>query len=135
MQSIVQHRIRYTNQCRFEIANDLKVANKSLIDYTDKIISDIYELRQRKKDELEEEHLVRDQYMVQNETALKELGEEINILLKNQPDSLHGVLKQYKATTGFIKTLTNGITLPPTNAVDICLDLPKYEKIKQIITE
>ena len=68
--------------------------------------------------------------MVQNLEALDILTKEIDTLLSNKPENLHGVLKQYKATTGFIKTLTNGIIFPSTNKVDITLQLPKYEKIK-----
>jgi len=89
-------------------------------------------LRQRKLEELEEEHLERDTYMSENQDALNILSDEIKQLLNNHPDTLHGVLKQYKATTGFIKTLTNGIIFPNQNPVDITLDLPKYDRIKRI---
>lgn len=60
----------------------LNKAKKNLDGYIEKMISDINALRQRKIQELDEEHLERDQYMEENQQALKVLGEEINILLK-----------------------------------------------------
>ena len=68
-----------------------------------------------------------------NFDALMSLSDQIKEILDKQPDTLHGVLKQYKSTCGFIQTLSNGIIFPPANDVDITLRLPKYEKIKQII--
>jgi len=144
MNSLVHFRIRYTNQCRVDIETDLKKAKKKLTTYTDKIIADIHSLEERKIQELDEEHKKRDIYISQNQVALQRLSSEIKTLLNNKPDNLIGVLKQYKGafitrmlsifndlgTTGFIKTLTNGIIFPSTNPVDVTLDLPKYEKIK-----
>lgn len=60
----------------------LNKAKKNLDEYIDKIIVDINALRQRKIQELDEEHLERDQYMEENQQALNALGEEIDILLK-----------------------------------------------------
>ena len=133
MQNLVKHRIRYTSQCRFQIDSDLKVCQKNLNEYCDKIINDINILRKEKLDELFEEFEFRDKYMSQNFDALMSLSDEIKLLVDKQPDTLHGVLKQYKATWGFINTLSNGIIFPPANNVDITLRLPKYDKIKQII--
>lgn len=53
-------------------------------------------------DELKEEHLFRDEYMLQNQEALQSLSSEIKTLLDNQPETLHGVLKQYKGRASHI---------------------------------
>ena len=135
MQNIVKYRIRYTSQCRFKIDSDLKQWQKSLNDYWNKIISDINSLRQCKLDELQEEFESRDQYMIENFDALMSLSDEIKDLLNWKPGSLHEVLKQYKATSGFIRMITNGIIFPPANDVDVSLILPKYERLKRIIDE
>lgn len=45
------------------------------------------------------------------------------------------MLKQYKGTTAFIKTLTNGIIFPETCKVFVDIKLPKYENIRRIIKE
>lgn len=94
-------------------------------------------------DELREEYEMRDGYMTQNYSALSSLAKDIKELLENQPETLHGVLKQYKGThclnlisigtTSFIKTLTNGIIFPEAVEVDISLEFPDYKKIREII--
>ena len=133
MQDIAKHRTRYTSQWRYKIDTDLKIWQKSLNDYWDKIINDINILRKQKLEELFEEFEYRDKYMSLNFDALMSLSDQIKEILDKQPDTLHGVLKQYKSTCGFIQTLSNGIIFPPANDVDITLRLPKYEKIKQIV--
>lgn len=143
MQNLVQYRIRYTNQCRYDIERDLRKSQKSLAEYIDKIINDLYLLKQQKMDELVEEYRMRDEYMVQNHDALQGLSEQIKKFTDKEPDSLMAALKQYKGklfhlkigTTGFIKALTNGIIFPSTNDVFINLRLPKYDNIRKIISE
>ena len=80
----------------------MNAAQKSLNEYTDRLINDIQEIRKRKMDELKEEHLFRDEYMLQNQEALQGLSSEIKTLLDNQPETLHGVLKQYKGRDSHI---------------------------------
>ncbi|CAI2360886.1 unnamed protein product [Moneuplotes crassus] len=135
MKVIVDERIKYTKKCRHIIDADLKSSKISLNDYIDKIINELNSLRERKTQELDEEHLERDAYMLENIEALDALSEEIQSLLSKNPETLHGVLKKYKSTTGFIKTLTNGIIFPKPIEVDIQLDFPKYDRIKRIIAE
>lgn len=135
MKNMVDKRIKYSSKCRHIIDADLKNSKKTLNEYIDKIITDLHILRDQKIEELEEEHLERDGYMIQNIESLKVLSEEIQKLLDNHPETLHGVLKKYKATTGFIKTLTNGIIFPPPVDVNLSLQLPKYDRIKRIIAE
>jgi hypothetical protein len=98
MQNLVQYRVRYTNQCRYDIERDLRKSQKSLSEYIDKIINDLYLLKQQKMDELMEEYKMRDEYMVQNHEALKSLSEEIKKFTDKEPDSLMEALKQYKGT-------------------------------------
>lgn len=106
-----------------------------MTDYVDRVISELIELRDRKINECRIEHERRDKYMVENLTALKSLSTEIKSLLDKNPETLHGALKQFKGTTGFIKTLTNGIIFPDQNKVDITMKLPKYDLIRKIITQ
>ena len=101
--------------------DDLKKCEKEMTSYVDKIIGELYELRDRKIQEMRAEHDERDKYMIENAAALNALAAEIKNLVDQSPETLHGVLKQYKGTTGFIKTLTNGIIFPETNPVDVSI--------------
>ncbi|CAI2359467.1 unnamed protein product [Moneuplotes crassus] len=135
MKRIVDDRIKYASNCRHIIEADCNNAKISLNEYIDKIISDLNALRERKIQELDEEHTERDAYMLENIESLEALSDEVQNLLRDTPETLHGVLKKYKSTTGFIKTLTNSIIFPTQTDVNIKLEIPKYEKIKRIITE
>lgn len=58
-----------------------------------------------------------------------------NRILDISPDSLYEVLKQYNMSTGFIKSISNGINFPPENEVDITLKTPDYDIIKKAISK
>ena len=93
MKKIVDERIEYSMKCRHVIEADCKNSKITLNEYIDKIINDLNALRERKTQELDEEHLERDAFMLENIEALEALSEEIEMLLNKNPETLHGVLK------------------------------------------
>ena len=133
MNKFVGQRLKFLDHCRRTIKKDRDKAEKQISDYFAEIVKDLKITKAKKIQELYDIHNKHDAYMKQNELACQEFIKLSKRVLEISPDSLYDVLKQYNMSTGFIKSIANGINFPPENNVDITLKTPNYKVITDVI--
>lgn len=133
METILQKRIDYVEDCRKKIEADKLHNIKSVDDYFSKLMKDARVVSARKKALIEEEYEKLDREMRITMDALGAYDQNLQEIRKVKPDNLYETLKLYKQTTCFIRTISKGINFPPERPVDVTLQLPSYERVKEFI--
>lgn len=133
MNKFVNQRSSYLDKCRNKMKSDRHIAEKQIDDYFTKIIEDFKALKEKKINELNVVFKKHDSYMRKNEEACGKFIQLSRKILNISPDSLYEVLKQYNMSTGFIKSVANGINFPTETVVDITLKTPNYSIISEAI--